>query len=303
MIKKIAYILTFVPLVFTSNAQELNCEVSLITNPNLDITSVEQEIFKELEQTIYEFMNNTAWTKDEFEVEERINCVLQVQINKIPSSNRYEANLQIQSTRPVFNSTYNTSVFSFLDENFNFSYTRNALLVYSPQEYRDNLTSTLAFYANIILGYDYDSFSLKGGTPYFQVAQNIVTLAQSSNGTGWLSSARGRDNRYWLIDNILQPQFEPLRDCYYNYHRKGLDHLYQDKDGARTECYTALQNLTKVHQTRPGAMNTVIFAVMKLEEIKGLYLDAEVNEKNNVINLLKRVDPANSSRYQEISTN
>ncbi len=300
MIQKLTVFLFSTALYFTSFSQELNCEVSIVTNPNLDVTSVEQDIFRELEQTIYEFMNNTAWTKDEFEVEERINCVVQVQINSIPSPGRYEANLQIQSTRPVYNSTYNTSLLNFIDEDFNFAYARNALLVYAPTEFRDNLTSSLAFYANIILGYDYDSFSLKGGTPYFEIAQNIVTLAQSSGGSGWLSNSRGRNNRYWLIDNILQPQFEPLRILYYNYHRQGLDNLYNNKENARTACYKALENLTKVHQARPGAMNTVIFAKMKLEELKGLYIDAEVKDKNNVINLLKRVDPANSSRYQEI---
>lgn len=295
-------ILSLVIFSFVAKAQELDCQVSVIANPKLDVTSVELEIFKELQQTIYEFMNTTVWTNDEFEVEERVSCVLQVQINDIPSQGNYAASLQIQSTRPVLNSTYNSTLFSFLDNDFNFKYTRNAIINYSPNEYKNELTSILAYYANIILGYDYDSFSLKGGQKYFEQAQTIVIQAQTALGAGWLSSDRDRNNRFWLIDYILQPKFEALRTMYYDYHRKGLDNLYTNAEDARTICLNALKKLEEVHKIRPGSLNVVTFAKMKLSEVKGMFAFAENNEKNEVVNLLKRVDPANSSRYQEILT-
>jgi hypothetical protein len=282
------------------SAQELNCQVSIVPNPNLDVTTTEQEIFKELERTIYELMNNTAWTKETFEVEEKINCNIVLNINRIPSPNRFEGSIQVQSTRPVFNSTYNTTLFNFLDEDVQFGFQRNAILAFAPNEFRDNLTSILAFYAYFIIGYDFDTFSLEGGTPYFTKAQEIVVLAQNAGGSGWRSSERGRRNRFWLIDNHLQQLFKPLRECFYEYHRLGLDRLYDDKDEALKNIYNALQKLTPVNNARPGSVNVLNFLQAKLKELKNLYANADVKDKTNVVNLLKRLDPANASKYQEI---
>lgn len=297
---KYLLILLILTSTYFSNAQEFNCQVNVVTDPKLDITSVEQEILEELKQVIFEFMNNTAWTKDEFEVEERINCNLVLQIEDIPSQGVYSGSLQIQSSRPVFNSTYNTTLFNFLDEDVAFRYTRNAILTFAPNEFRDNLTAVLAYYAYMLLGYDYDSFSLEGGSKYFSEAQKIVTLAQTSGGAGWKSNERGKRNRFWLVDNALQELFAPLRTCFYEYHRSGMDQVYTNKNEARTAIYTTLQNLTKVHNSRPGSVNVLNFAQAKLDELKNLYSDAEVKDKNNIVNLLKRIDPANSSKYQEI---
>jgi len=157
-----------------ASAQELNCQVSIITDARLEVTSVEKEIFDQLKQTIYDMMNTTQWTKDKFKVEERINCNIQLQINSIPSPGTYEGSIQVQSTRPGYNSSYNTTLFNFQDDDIQFAYSRNSILIYAPNQYRDNLTSILAFYAYFIIGMDYDSFSLKGGTPYFNEAQQIV---------------------------------------------------------------------------------------------------------------------------------
>lgn len=285
---------------FSGFAQELNCKVSIITNAKLELTSVEQEIFKQLEQTVYEFMNNTQWTKDKFTVEERINCNIQLQINEIPSPGIYSGFLQVQVSRPVFNSSYNTTIMNFQDDDLVFSYNRNELLVYAPNQFRNNLSSILAFYAYFILGMDYDSFSLKGGSNYFTEAQQIVTLAQSAGYQGWKSNEKNRANRYWLVDNVLHELFNPLRECNYEYHRKGLDVLYDDKVAGRKAVYDALGKLSKVASTRPGAINMLSFVQAKVAEIKNLYEDADPKEKNEVVNLLKRIDPANSSKYQEI---
>lgn len=284
----------------TVQSQELNCQVSIITDTRLEVTSVEKEIFEQLKQTIYDMMNTTQWTKDKFKVEERINCNLQLQINKIPSPGVYEGSLQVQSSRPAFNSSYNTTVFNYQDDNIQFAYSRNAVLVYAPNQFRDNLTSILAFYAYFIIGMDYDSFSLKGGTSYFNEAQQIVTNAQVTSSPGWKSNEAGKNNRFYLVDNVLHQLFEPLRECNYEYHRKGVDMLYDDKVKARKAMYDALNKLSKVVATRPNSVNLLNFVQAKREELKSLYSDAEVKDKNDIVNLLKRIDPANASRYQEI---
>ena len=283
-----------------ASAQELNCQVSIITDARLEVTSVEKEIFDQLKQTIYDMMNTTQWTKDKFKVDERINCNIQLQINSIPSPGTYEGSIQVQSTRPGYNSAYNTTLFNFQDDDIQFAYSRNSILIYAPNQYRDNLTSILAFYAYFIIGMDYDSFSLKGGTPYFNEAQQIVSNAQSSGAKGWKSNETGKRNRFYLVDNVLHQLFEPLRLCNYNYHRKGIDLLYDDKLKARQAIYSALSELNKVVATRPNSVNLLNFVQAKLVELKNLYADAEIKDKTEVVNLLKRLDPTNASKYQDI---
>ncbi len=286
--------------VLTLKAQELNCQVSIITDARLEVTSVEKEIFDQLKQTIYDMMNTTQWTKDKFKVEERINCNIQIQINSIPSPGTYSGSMQVQSSRPSFNSSYNTTVFNFQDDDITFSYSRNSVLIYAPNQFRDNLTSVLAFYAYFIIGMDYDSFSLKGGTPYFNEAQSIVSNAQSSGAAGWKSNEAGKRNRFYLVDNVLHQLFEPLRECNYEYHRNGIDKLYDDKVAGRKAIFDALTKLNKVVATRPNSINLLNFVQAKQVELKNLYADAEVKDKNEIVNLLKRLDPANATKYQEI---
>lgn len=281
-------------------SQELNCQVSVIVDARLELTSVEKEVLDQMQNTIYELMNNTQWTKDKFKVEERINCTIQFQINKVPSSGSFSGSMQVQSSRPVLNSSYNTTLFNFQDDDVAFSYSRNAILIYRPNQYSDNLTSILAFYAYFILGMDYDSFSNEGGTRYFSMAQQVVSDAQSSGAPGWKSNERGRKNRYWLVDNILHELFSPLRECNFTYHRKGVDALYESKTEGKKGIFNALSKLIKITSTRPGSVNLLNFVQAKTNEIKNLFADSEAREKNDIVNLLKRIDPANSSKYQEI---
>jgi hypothetical protein len=283
-----------------SQAQELNCQVTLITDAKLEVTTVDKEVLEQLKQVVNDFMNNTQWTKDKFKTEERINCNIQLQISKIPSQGVYEGAMQIQSSRTAFNSSYNTTIFNFQDENISFAYSRNSIISYAPNQYRDNLTSVLAFYAYFIIGMDYDSFGLKGGTTYFNEAQQIVSLAQSSGASGWKSNEQGKRNRYWLVDNVLHQLFEPLRECNYEYHRKGLDKLYENKEAAKKAMYEALNKLNKVITTRPNSINVLNFVQAKTIELKNLYADSEVKDKNDIVNLLKKIDPANASKYMEI---
>ncbi|MFA7274033.1 MAG: DUF4835 family protein [Crocinitomicaceae bacterium] len=290
-------------LMFSSifaNAQELNCQVAVVLDAKQEFTTVEKEIFDQLKQTVTDLMNTTQWTKDKFKIEERINCNIQIQIKNSPSPGVYSGSMQIQSTRPAFSSSYNTTVFNFEDNDIEFAYSRGAQLIYAPNQFRDNLTSIMAFYAYFILGMDYDSFSLKGGTPYFTEAQNIVMNAQTSSGKGWRSNENGKRNRYWLVDNILHQLFEPLRICNFEYHRNGVDKMYESLETARANMYGALNKLTKVVATRPNSLNLLNFCQAKKNELKNLYEDAELKEKQDLVSLMQRIDPANASKYDEI---
>jgi hypothetical protein len=297
---KITFLVLMVFLTAAIKAQELNCQVSIITEAKLEVNSTEQEALTQLKQTVIDLMNNTQWTKDKFKIEERINCNIQFQINKIPSPGTFSGSIQIQSSRPSFNSSYNTVLLNYQDDDVMFAYSRNSMIIYAPNQFRDNLSSILAFYAYFIIGMDYDSFSLKGGTPYFNEAQQIVSNAQSSNLIGWKSNEQGKRNRYWLVDNILQTAFEPLRECNYSYHRKGIDQLGVDKVKARKAMYDALAKLQPVAQSRPNNLNILSFLASKSNEIKNLVSDADVKEKTDFVNLRKKLDPSNTSKYQEI---
>jgi hypothetical protein len=284
----------------SSFSQELNCQVSVLTDARVEVNSTEQEIIKQMKQSVYDFMNDTKWTEDEFKTEERINCNIQIQIKTIPSTGSYTGYIQVQFNRPAFNSNYNSVLFNFQDDDVAFSFSRNAVLQYNENQYKDNLTSILSFYAYFILGMDYDSFSLKGGTPHFTKAQQIVTNAQVSGAAGWKANETGKRNRYWLVENILQPAFEPVRECNYMYHRKGIDMLYENKVAGKKAMYDALNKLTPVVQRNPNNLNTLNFLYSKIQEFKNVLSDSETKEKTDFVNLLKKLDSGNSSLYQEI---
>lgn len=298
--KKLILITAFVFSLVNNYAQELNCQVSIIAAPGLQIGPVEKEIFNELEASIYDFMNNTRWTSDVFEIEERINCNVLMTISEMPTTTTFSGKVQIQSSRPVYNTGYNTVLFNFEDNDVTFNYVRNSALLFSIDQYRDNLTSILAFYAYMILAYDYDSFELKGGTKYFNKAQIIASNAKNSGDPGWAASAGKKNNRYWMVDNAIQSVFEPIRVTYYNYHRLGFDIMYDDMVGGRKAVLESLQLLDKVQRARPGSLNLQIFLTSKSDELVNLFSQAEITEKNAVVSVLKKLDPTNSSKYQEI---
>lgn len=291
--------LVFLALLTKGYSQELNCQVSIVTNVKTEVTSAEKELFDQIKQVVTDLMNNTKWTDEKFKVEERINCQLQLQINTINNGN-FTGSIQVQSSRPVYNGSYNTTLFNFQDDNLEFTYTRNSVLLYAENQYRDNLSSLLAFYAYYIIALDFDSFSLQGGTKYFQEAQQIVTNAQTSTSKGWKSNEQGKKNRYWLVENALQQLFEPLRECYYEYHRLGMDHLYDKPDDAKKAIYTALEKLSKIAAARPNSINIINFAYCKLNELKNLYSLSKPEEKAQIVTVLKKIDPANSTKYEEI---
>ena len=299
MLKKYLFII-FLIYLRSVNAQELNCQVSIITDAKLEVTTTEQEALKQLEEVIFDFMNGTKWTKDKFTIEERINCSIQLQIKNIPTMGTFGGSIQVLMSRPSFNSSYNSLVFNFLDENVVFAYSRNTPLYYAKNAFRDNLSSILSFYALFMIGMDYDSFGPNAGTPFFTEAQQIVANAQPSGAAGWKASETGKRNRYWLVDNVLQQLFQPLRDCNYWYHRMGIDKLYEDKDRGIREIYKAMLKLKPVVQTRPNTVNIINFVFCKTDELKSLLAESDTKQKTDFVNLLKRLDPGNSSRFQSI---
>jgi len=279
-------------------AQELDCVVS-VTSPKLEGT--DKQVFETLQTAIYEYMNNRVWTNYHVKPEERIECTILITINDRPSGDEFKGTINLVLRRPVFNSSYNTILLNYIDKDFTFNYIEYQTLDYSDGVFNSNLTSTLAFYTYVFLGYYFDSFVLYGGTPFFEKAQEIVNTAQSAQVSGWKAFESDR-NRYWMVANILNPANSALREFSYTYHRQGLDQMYERVDAGRSKVVESLNNLQKISEARPGLFSLQLVLDAKKDEFVNIFSDQRVPpmEKNNVVTLLKDIDPANSSKYQEI---
>jgi len=282
----------------TLQAQELNCAVTV----NADqITQTDRRIFKTLETSIYEFINTRKWTDDAFQLEERIECQILITVAEEVQSGRYRGQASIVSRRPVYGSDYNSTLVNFQDKDFEFSYTEYQPLEFNENMFSSNLTHMLAYYVYIIIGMDYDSFSPKGGDPYFIKAQTLVNQASNADAQGW-KSFDGSSNRYWLINNIMDPSFTAMRDAFYQYHRQGLDTFYNDQVKPVTIITKALQTLDNVNRITPNSMIIQIFFSAKSDEILGIYSKATPSEKAKAVSYLTRLDPVNADAYQELLT-
>ena len=278
-------------------AQELNATVKVAFD-KVKAQATNPRIFETLERSTQEFLNNTKWTQDNYELEERIDCSVLITIEKIDGNN-YEGSIQVSANRPVFNSGYTTSLLNHRDNEFTFSYVENAPIIFNQNQFRDNLSSVLAYYANIILAFDYDSFAREGGRPFLLEAQKIVANAQNSGQKGWSSSASIR-NRFWLVDNALQEAFEPLRNCMYEYHRLGMDVMYTEPEKARKVIFESIQGLMAIHQVKPLSFNVQIFFTAKFNEIINIFSEADANMKEEIVKTLSTLDPSNIGNYQKI---
>lgn len=277
-------------------SQELRCMVQVSAQ---SIQGTNRAIFEDMQKNIMEFMNNQQWTDNVFKPEERIDCSIMININKQSGSDEFEGKIQIQARRPVFNSSYSTMMMNLQDENVKFRYIEFQTLEFNPNSVESNLIAILAYYAYIILGYDYDSFSLRGGTAYFQKAQNIVNMAQSSRESGW-SSFDGTRNRYWLVENLLNEHHAPFRAFMYQYHRKGLDMMADKPDEGRAAMATAFEQIQKVFRQRPNSYVLASFFDAKREEILNVFKPSPSIEKGKVVNLLSEVDPSHSDKYKKL---
>ena len=287
--------LAWVVVSTTGRAQELNCTVTVIAP---QISNVDVSRFDALEDGIREFMNGRRWTNDNFEFEERIECTLQLTVNESIGSTVFKGSMQVQSSRPVFNSDYNTPVLLVNDGDIQFEWLDNSTILFNPGQHRDNLSSLLAYYAYMILGMDYDTFSLEGGTPHFLQAQAIVANAQNAGERGWKAS-QGKQNRYWLVENHLSQTFRPVRICLYNYHRKGLDVLFQDVEGGRLTIAESLIDMRSTNRIRPGSYNIQVFFLSKSDEIINIFSPAPDAERGRLLPILKQLDPGNIQSYDQ----
>jgi hypothetical protein len=277
-------------------AQELNCRVQVIAP---QIANVESSIFESMEENIQEFMNGRRWTNDQILFEERIECSFQITISEAPSPTSFKGTLQVQSSRPVYNSDYNTSLLLVNDNDFDIAWDGSSNIQFSIDQYRDNLSSVLAYYAYMVLGMDYDSMGLDSGTPFYVKAQTIVANAQNSGPSGWKAS-QGQQNRYWLVENMLSQTFRPVRNCLYYYHRMGLDQLFDDVERGRLAMADALIEMRQTHRIRPSSYNLQLFFLAKSDEILKVFGPAPEAEKARLLPVLKQMDPGNISKYDSI---
>ena len=290
------FVLFFV--ILSTQAQELNCQVS-INSQQVQIS--DKTKFQTLQKDIYEFMNNRQWTNRKFEIQERIECSIYITFNKNTSGDYYTGDIQIQSSRAVFRSSYNSVMINLRDNDFDFTWVEHDPLDFQINSFTNNLTSVLAYYAYIIIGTDFDSFSLNGGNIYFNDAQTIVNNAQNARESGW-KSFEGQKNRYWYVENLLNSSYSDFREFSYSYHRLGLDLMYDNTSKARVAILGSLKLLQKVHRNRPGLyiMNTFIDA--KRDEFIGIFSEGQPNERAQAKTILSEIDPAHSGDYQKMVT-
>ena len=298
-------LLTAVALLFTMSvviSQELYCNVQVSAQK---IQGSNREVFQSMQRDIYEFMNSMVWTDNLFSFSERIECNILINLDEQLSADEFRGTLQVQLRRPVFNTTYESTVLNFVDNNFQFRYVEFQPLEFNPNSHTSNLVSVLAYYAYLLIGMDFDTFSPNGGTPYFQIAEKIVTNAQNAPEAGWkpYDGSRNR-NRYWLVKNILDNEYSGVRQFVYLYHIRGMDQLESDITRARTEIYESLRQLQEVYRRRPDPFMYYMTIILdaKADEIVNIFSQAFPEEKNRVVQILTEIDPANDSKYQKILT-
>ncbi len=277
-------------------SQEFNCTVQIIS-PQLQ--SSDKKIFETLQNALRDFINNKKWTDDAFLNQERIECTIILNISERPTSDQFKGTIEIQARRPVYKTSYNTTLLNFIDENLLFKYIEDQTLEYNENNNTSSLTSIIAYYCYIVLGLDYDSFSLEGGTVHLQKAQNIVNMSQNVAEPGW-KAFEGTRNRYWLTENLLVPLFKPVREVYYRYHRKGMDVMTMDIMAARKEIIQCLELLQKVNVERPNSLLMQVFFNAKSDELINIFSQATSEEKTKITALLNEVNPSNSIKYQKI---
>ncbi|MBL4744852.1 MAG: DUF4835 family protein [Flavobacteriaceae bacterium] len=290
------FLVAFMLIVTVSvQAQELNCSITV----NADkISGSNKQVFKTLENSLREFVNRKRWTKEDYKIQERIDCNMTITITEY-SGDAFKGNIQIQASRPVYGSVYSSPVFNFKDDNFSFSYTEFQPLQYSKDNFDSNLESLITFYVYTILGMDADSFELRGGTKYFETAQNILVLAQQSGFKGW-NQNDGNRTRFTLIDNLLSSTYEDFRNATYVYHRKGMDIMASDAKKGKSFIAEAIQLLKKLYDRRPEAYLLRVFMDSKANEITDIFKDGPSFNASQVRNSLQKISPLNADNWVKI---
>jgi hypothetical protein len=283
-------------LLIKGQSQELFCNVDVNSQ---QIQGSDRKIYESLKNAIYEFMNNQIWTNYKYKSNEKIECSMLFNVTERTTSEFFRCDLTIALRRPVFNTTYNTVLFNYIDKNVEFEYIENQPLDFSTGIFTSNLTSVLAYYAYIMIGLDFDSFMLNGGDPYYEAASSIVNSAQSSGYAGW-NSSEGTKNRYWLLENLTNPSYSGIRSFYYEYHMQGLDIMYEKPEEGRANILKTISNLQQVKQSRPSLLILQIISDSKRDEFVNVFSEGIPTEKSNAVKILNEFDPSNAMTYQKI---
>jgi len=285
---------------FQLDAQELNCRVQVNSQK---IQGTSRQKFTSMRTGIYEFMNNTRWTNDVYSPEERIECNVIINLNSEVGTNGYKGTVTIKSTRPIYRTSYNSSILNLVDSDIRFDYIENESLEFNEHNHTSNLISILSFYAYVIIGMDYDTFSPLAGEPYFLKAQKILNNAQSDpKASGW-KPYEGTFNRYWMVENLLHNDFKSLRNAMYTYHREGLDILGEQAETGRDEITAALYNVKTSADRKQGSYLLKLFFDAKADEITKIYSDGFITNKNELVEMLKQIDAANTSKWERMLQN
>jgi hypothetical protein len=284
-------------------AQELNCKVDIISDK---ITNVDPKVFQNLKQSLTEFLNNRKWTDDNFKPNEKIECNFLLTLQG-GSDDIYTAQLNIQASRPVYNSSYNTSTVNYIDREVTFKYVATQVLSFDDNRVsgtnplESNLTAITAYYVYLILGLDYDSFSPNGGVSYLKRAQNIVNNApESGKQIGGWKATDGTRNRYWLVDQLLNPRFSDFVQYWYTYHRMGLDLMSQKPEDARKNILGGIPTLAKINAENPTSFLLQFFFDAKTNELANILAQTPVVERKDYIDQLSKIDVPGSAKYRSI---
>jgi hypothetical protein len=281
---------------FIAFGQDLNARISVVS-PKIQTTN--KRVFQSLETAMKDFLNGRKWINDPILPQERIECSFIINIVSWDGGSNFSGELQVQSSRPVFNATYTTTLLNLNDKDFDFTYNEGQTIDYSDQNFISNLSSVMAFYAYIIAGFDYDSFSRYGGSAYFALAQQVVINAQTSSYKGW-KAFDSNVNRYWLSENLNNKTYAPLRSLMYDYHRNGLDVMADNAPKGRSAITALLPVLTQTDRLRIGAMLPLLFFTAKSDELVSIFSNADPQGRIAAMNLLIQADPSNGIKYQAL---
>lgn len=293
--RNLIYILIFLCTVGFVNAQELNCQIKVDTQ---QVNQTNQQIFGTLERALNDFVNRTQWTNKKYAGHERINCSMVINVSQYDSDN-FTATIQVQASRPVFNSSFTTPIFNFNDRQFSFKYQEFQPLVFNDNAYTSNLVSVITYYIYVILGIDADTFQMQGGTEYFAAAQQIVNLAQQSNFLGW-KEADGNRTRWRLLDNMLSDTYKEYRTVMYNYHRTGLDMMADNPKVGKLRISESLKFFRALNNRRPNAFLTQTFFDAKAEEIQNIFTDGPSINIVDLVDTLNKVAPFHAAKWEKI---
>ena len=298
--KKLSILLILIFILSVSSfAQELRCNVTVSSQR---IQGSNKNLFRTMQSDLYEFMNNRKWTEHVYSYDEKIKCNILIRLDEQISVDEFRGSIQVQLTRPTFNSSYETTILNIKDNDFRCKYVEFQSPEFNETSNRDNLTNIMAYYAYVILGFDYDTYSPEGGTPFFLKAQAIVNNSQNAREKGWKSFQSER-NRYWLVENVLNKSYSSFRSCMYSYHRKGLDIMSDKPEEGRANIANSLRDIQKVFRRKPSTYILQMFFDAKSDELVKIFSKSFPDERNRVLAILNEVDPSNGSKYEKIADN